>query len=234
MWGMAAAVSEADNKTPAKFRTELVELKSLKPHPRNYRKHPADQLEHIKQSLREHGFYRNVVVAKDSTILAGHGVVQACGEEGILKVPVIRLPIEPDSPQALKVLTGDNEISHLGEIDDRLFTELLKEIKELDTAGLLGTGYDDMMLANLVFVTRAETEIPGFDAAAEWAGMPGDTSGDVPLKLVISFRTQEDRERFVKESSLQIDKREAQTWMTRWPWTERQDWAAIKLEKASA
>ena len=46
----------------------------LKPHPRNYRDHPQDQIDHLIQSIRENGFYRNVVVANDNTILAGHGV----------------------------------------------------------------------------------------------------------------------------------------------------------------
>jgi hypothetical protein len=55
--------------------TELIAIKELKPHPRNYRSHPEDQLVHLVNSIKQHGFYRNVVVAKDNTILAGHGVV---------------------------------------------------------------------------------------------------------------------------------------------------------------
>lgn len=74
------------------MKTELVALSKLKPHPRNYRKHPADQLAHIKASIKQHGFYRNVVVAKDDTILAGHGVVQAAKEMKVKQVPVFRVP----------------------------------------------------------------------------------------------------------------------------------------------
>jgi len=54
---------------------ETVPIHLLKPHPQNYRSHPADQLEHIKQSIREYGIYRNIVVAEEYTILAGPGVV---------------------------------------------------------------------------------------------------------------------------------------------------------------
>ncbi len=55
----------------------VVPIAELKPHPRNYKKHPADQLAHLEASLKQYGQFRNVVVARDSTILAGHGVVAA-------------------------------------------------------------------------------------------------------------------------------------------------------------
>ena len=92
---------------------ENVEINNLKKHPRNYKEHPEQQLEHIIKSIEEHGFYRNIVIAKDNTILAGHGVVQASKLMGKQKVPVIRLDIDSDSTQALKVLTSDNEIGNL-------------------------------------------------------------------------------------------------------------------------
>ena len=56
---------------------ELIELALLKPHPDNYHAHPDDQVEELAASLRQHGFYRTVVVARDLTILAGHGIVEA-------------------------------------------------------------------------------------------------------------------------------------------------------------
>ena len=70
-----------------------VAISGLRPHPRNYREHPEDQLEHIKASIVENGFYRNVVAARDGTILAGHGVVLAATAMGLRKVPVIRLDL---------------------------------------------------------------------------------------------------------------------------------------------
>jgi ParB-like chromosome segregation protein Spo0J len=101
------------------FRTVRVPIGDLKPHPRNYQKHPADQLKHIQASIAAHGYYRNIVVARDNTILAGHGVVEASRAMGKKRVPVVRLDVAPDDPRALKVLTSDNEISNLAEVDDR-------------------------------------------------------------------------------------------------------------------
>jgi ParB family chromosome partitioning protein len=92
-----------------------VDIELLKPHPRNYRHHPPDQIEHLKASLREHGVYRNVVAARDWTILAGHGLVLAAKELGWKAISTAKLDIKPDSPRALKILAGDNEIAHLAE-----------------------------------------------------------------------------------------------------------------------
>lgn len=210
-------------------RRELVA--NLKPHPRNYRQHPEDQLEHIKESIRRTGIYRNVVVANDLTILAGHGVVEAAKALGLDSVPIIVLPIGPTEPAALKVLTGDNEIGHLGVIDDRALSEILREIKKSDITGLAGTGYDDMMLANLVFVTRADGEIKDFDAAAMWAGVPGYEQGTDGVKLVIAFSSAKDRKRFCEEKDVRVDKTaiKGTTWSTRWPWTDREDVSALKF-----
>ena len=114
---------------------ETVPINNLKPHPQNYKEHPENQLDHIIKSINEHGFYRNVVIAKDDTILAGHGVVMACIKMGKKEIPCIRLDIESDSTQALKVLTSDNEITNLAQVDDRQLSEILKEI--LDNIHLL-------------------------------------------------------------------------------------------------
>lgn len=210
-----------------------VDICTLKIHPRNYKTHPPDQIIHLAESIREHGLYRNVVVARDNTILAGHGVVQAAHHLGLGRVPVVRLDLDADEPRALKLLAGDNEVAHLGEVDDRALSELLKEIKETDIDGLLGTGYDEMMLANLVMVTRPKGEIADINEAAEWVGMPEYQQDDERCKLLITFASPADRDEFAAAAApigLRIDKHESGTWTTRYPWTERDDTSHVKVE----
>ena len=210
------------------FVTERLAITALKPHPRNYQQHPDNQLEHIMQSIRIHGFYRNIVVAKDNTILAGHGVVQAAEKLGKARVPVIRLPIEPNDPRALKVLTSDNEISNLAETNDRALTELLKEILQLDN--LDGTGFDEAQLAAMAMVTRPASEFADFNAAAEWVGMPEYMPNEVPFKLVVSFRTEADRTKLLEQlgarTAQNSNGRTATLW---WPEREREDLASLKF-----
>jgi hypothetical protein len=175
--------------------SEMVSIEELHPHPRNYRTHPDDQLEHLAASIREHGFYRNVVATRDGTVLAGHGVVEASRLLGLAEIPVIRLDIDADDRRATKIMAADNTVSHLAEDDDRVLTELLKELSDADD--LLGTGYDEQMLAALAMVTRPASELADFDAAAEWVGMPSfGTATSDPLKVIVSFETPEDRASF--------------------------------------
>jgi hypothetical protein len=151
---------------------ETVALAVLRPHPRNYRSHPPEQLRHIQKNIQDYGIYRNIVIARDSTILAGHGVVAAARALGYTHLPIKRLDLDPDDPRALKLLVADNGISHLAIDDDRLLTDTLRDLHRLDPALLLGTGYDATALADLAFITRPEHELRTPGAAAEWVGAP--------------------------------------------------------------
>lgn len=211
---------------PIQLLDETVPIDRLRPHPRNYKVHPPDQVAHIAASLDEFGFYRDVVVADDYTILAGHGVVDAArsiyadgrtirgetyeiaSDEGTEErsvvysdeVPVRRLVgCAPDSPEALKVLANDNELGRFAERHDRVLTELLREIQTQSPTGLVGTGYDEMALANLLLITRPASEIRNADAASEWVGMPGYTPAGDTWKIVLNFKSERDRQRFLDE-----------------------------------
>lgn len=131
------------------LQVEDFRLQDLRPHPRNYSVHPEEQLEHLMQRVREYGIYRNVVIAQDNTILAGHGLIQALKKMGRETVPGVRIPMDSEDPAALRLLTGDNEVSQLSEKDNQLLSGLLTEIKSFDLNGLLGTGFNETSLALL-------------------------------------------------------------------------------------
>jgi DNA modification methylase len=146
---------------------ELLDIATLRPHPRNDRIHPPDEIAHLRQSIREHGIYRNVVVAADGTILAGRGVVQAAQEEGRTQVPGQRRPYGPDDPRALKLLVGDNHIADQSRQDDALLAALLQDIAADDPMALLGTGFDEAMLAALLDGQGLEHGTGGDDAGRD-------------------------------------------------------------------
>ncbi len=212
--------------------TEEVAVADLKPHPKNYKVHPEGQFVHIAESLKQHGVYRNVVIARDGTLLAGHGVVEAAVKLGVKKIAVVRLDIDPDAPGALKVLAGDNELARFAEADDRALTELLKHIGKEDSIGLLGTGYDEKMLAALVMVTRPASEIMNMNEAAEWVGMPEYDEGGSQIKLVITFESEKERKRFIDKSRLKILKMVGATWSSRWPAVGIEDTSSVRFEAA--
>lgn len=215
------------------FTIQLIQVEELKPHPRNYREHPQDQIDHIIQSINEHGFYKNIVAARDRTVLAGHGVLTAVKQMGWSRIPAKILDLDPDDPRALKILTGDNELGHLGIIDDRQLSELLKEINNFDPAGLMGTGFDQSMLSNLVYVTRPRDEIQDIDEAAEWAGLPGYEPAAPIYKCIVSFKSEEDRAHFmelINVTHIMHTWDDGKTWSIWYPDREREDISSIKWE----
>lgn len=211
-------------------QSELVLVNMLKAHPRNYKKHPEEQIAHLMQSIDEHGFYRNVVVARDYTILAGHGVVQAVramGLYGPTHVPVIRLDIDPDDPRALKIMLSDNEIGLFADVDDRRLTDMLKAVQE--ASSLLGTGYDKHSLMARVLASRGTGEVADENAAAQWAGLPEHDGASGTVKLVIDFESVEMRDKFVSEHAIELNSSDTTTdnvsaW---WPPRARHDVASL-------
>ena len=169
--------------------TQDVAVADLRPHPRNYRTHPDDQLAQLAHSIEQLGFFRPVVLAQDGTILAGHGIVLAAQRLGRTHVPAIRLPLHPLDKRALKVLVSDNESRNLAMPDDRALTELLKELQTADS--LMGTGFSEASLAALLFATRPATEVPDLDRAAEWAGTghPHDPGSRPAVRVIFTVAT---------------------------------------------
>lgn len=197
---------------------ERVLLSDLHPHPRNYQKHPEAQIEHIRASLRKYGQFRPVLVADDLTILAGHGLTESMIKEGMTEGDVRRYPFGPNEPAALKLLALDNELNNFAEVDDRMLTEMLKEVAELDLEGLLGTGFDEAMLAGLLFVTRPANEINKLEDAKAWAGMP---EFEIPEDVILTIRldSPEDRQKVVDLLGLTNASitRGKTMWSTWWP-----------------
>lgn len=213
--------------------TELVKLSQLTPHPRNYREHLDDQVEHLMRSISDFGFYRNVVIASDDVILAGHGVVQAAQKLGKRKLPVVRMPFDSNDPRALKLLAADNTLSFTAMDDDRALTELLRELAEMGE--LPGTGFDSQQLAALAMVTRPASELADFDAASEWlgAGMPEFApADDRSIRLVISFDSETEREELAEQLELTVHKPGGATaaWAASWPPRPKEDLASLRFE----
>lgn len=128
--------------------TELVDIAGLREHPKNYKLHKENQLVHIQETMRIAGVYKNVVIARDGTILMGHGVVKAALAAGRKRISARRLDVDPNDPRALKLVAVDNEVGNLAERDDAALAGLLRGV--VDVEGLLGTGLDEDQWARLL------------------------------------------------------------------------------------
>lgn len=190
-----------DTLDASDYTVEQRDPRSLQPHPQNYRRHPEEQVAEIARNIRDLGLYRPVIIREDGTILAGHGITLACIELGMATIPVY--VFGGSEAQARRLLVADNELPRLAEDDDRALAELLKEVSQ-DYGDLRGTGWDEEKLANFLVVTRSEAEVPGFDAAAEWVGLPEveEKEREVGVKMIVWFRNETDRDQFMVNNDL--------------------------------
>lgn len=146
-------------------KPELVPMSEIKPHPRNYRSHPPGQIEHLAASFRQFGVLPTTVIARDGTILGGHGVWLTAQRFGLDEIPATRLDLDPDSPEALKLLAALNFLGRLALDDETALHALLADVAETDAAALLGSGWEDRDLARLaakISPTPPE-DFPGYD-----------------------------------------------------------------------
>ena len=198
------------------MQVEMHEPESLVEHPKNYRQHPPEQIAHLIKSIKANGFYKNVVVSTDNVILAGHGVVKAARKMKADKVPVIKMPFDSEDPRALKVVAGDNEIGRLGMVDNDGLAKMLSSIQEMDD--LLGTGFDEQSLADLLRQINPDEEIGDeIDVMAEWVGMPEYENEDMSAvrQIIVSFQNEDDIQAFAKLTGNKITDKTKTIWYPR-------------------
>jgi hypothetical protein len=155
--------------------TESREISALKPHPENYNRHPASQVEMLRRILRLHGLQKPVVIQPDGTILAGHGLVEAAKAEGWAEISCHVY----DGPNPRAFLVADNRSAQLAEPD---IESLLTIIREEDQAGMLAaTAYDEAaMMALLASVNAMQpkgdelVEVEPPEPPAQPVTQPGD------------------------------------------------------------
>ncbi len=140
-----------------RMTTESRPISSLRPHPRNYRRHPEGQLAILRDSLRIHGLRKPVVIQPDGTILAGHGLVEAARAEGWREIDCHVY----DGPNPDQFLVMDNRSADLAEDDAAALLAMLQEAEASDA--LQATGYGEEDLAALI----AEVEGPWVDDNSE-------------------------------------------------------------------
>lgn len=119
---------------------QRVKVAGLRAHPRNYNVHPAGQVEKLAASLRKFGQVRSIVTWR-STILAGHGVVEAARLLGWQEVSADVLPDEYPEHLALAYVAADNELARQGEPDLAQLAAILEESAAADAELLEAAGF---------------------------------------------------------------------------------------------
>src|SRR5882757_7381546 len=79
------------NQTASTLEIAYRKISDLRPYTRNARTHSKRQIRQIADSIKAFGFTNPVLLKTDSTIIAGHGRVEAARLLGMNEVPTIQL-----------------------------------------------------------------------------------------------------------------------------------------------
>jgi hypothetical protein len=148
---------------------DRVSVQSLKPYPRNARRHSRAQIKQIAASIERFGFSNPVLIADDGGIIAGHGRVAAAKLLGIETVPAVRLSHLTEEEKRAYVI-ADNKLALNAGWDRELLAIELQGLVDLDFDIEL-TGFS-LAEVDIVLDEARESSTEGTDASAEDAIPP--------------------------------------------------------------
>ena len=113
------------------LKIDYVNIDEIKPYENNAKLHPAEQVEQIKQSIKEFGFNDPIAIDENNVIIEGHGRYIACKELDIKEVPIIRLEDLDDEHKRAYMLVH-NKLTMNTDFDIELLIEELDNIFNID------------------------------------------------------------------------------------------------------
>ena len=95
----------------------LVDVSTLKPHPKNNNKHSPEQIERLSQIIEYNGFRNPIVVSKASGFITkGHARLEAAKKLGWAQVPVDFQEYKSEEAEYADI-TADNAIASWAQLD---------------------------------------------------------------------------------------------------------------------
>jgi len=123
-----------------------IEIKKLKPSVYNPRKISEEDMESLKQAIKEFGLVEPIVVNKDFAIIGGHQRVRAASGLGMAKVPCIMVDLDKRREKILNLAL--NRI--VGTWDETKLSKLITEISKYDGDIKNLTGFRDFEMNQLL------------------------------------------------------------------------------------
>lgn len=131
------------------LKIEYLNKEELKPYANNAKIHTAEQVEQIKNSIKEFGFNDPIAIWHDNEIIEGHGRLLAVMEmPEIEKVPVIRLDGLTDKQRKAYTIAHNKLTTNTGFDNDVLGIEIKDVMSEIDMTELGFSDFEVTILTN--------------------------------------------------------------------------------------
>lgn len=215
---------QAKQRLKMNIKDRIVEFaripaKELKPNPRNWRTHPKAQQDALRGVLAEVG-YAGAVIARrleDGTLelIDGHLRAETTPDQDI---PVLILDV--DEREANYLLATIDPLGNLAETNASILDDLLRDVQS-------GNAAVQEMIGDLYRKSENPT-IEDVLANDEWVGLPEYENGEAAIKLIIQFRSLDDRIAFEKQAQLPSlgDTQVKSIW---WPEKEKSNVTAVQF-----
>lgn len=129
------------------MKLETLRIQELTPDPKNARKHDAENLKILAESLKKFGQRKPIVISDSGQVVAGNGTLEAAKKLGWLEIQAVRVPADW-SPEMIRAYAlADNRTAELSEWNTE---ELNAQLLELE-----GSGWE---LEDFGFVTVESSE----------------------------------------------------------------------------
>jgi len=157
-----------------------IPVASLKPFPRNARKHSKTQIRQIAESIRVFGFTNPVLIGDDDRIIAGHGRVAAAKLLEMPRVPTIRLD-DMSEAEIRAYVIADNRLAEKAGWDREIVANELQFLADLQIdLDVTVTGFElpeiDILVGGLDSAGAVDEadRLPAIDESAPPVTRPGD------------------------------------------------------------
>ena len=174
------------------MKIETINLDDLKLYEDNAKRHPKKQIEHIKQSIKDHNYNIPITIDENNMILCGHGRYQALKELGYKKVDVIRLTHFKNMEEKIAFMVAENHTNmETGFDDDKLYKNLTDIGKAIDMSSYginLDKAFDNLFKENARHMTndKYNLDLVDFDTSTDdfWQMPIIENDGFIPDSLI--------------------------------------------------
>ena len=194
---------------------EWVDISTIQPDPNNPRFN-ANTIPMVVDSIKKFGFSSPIIVRKaDNIIIAGHTRYQAAKDLNLDKVPVRYMDLDP--VDAKRLALADNKIQESSAWDYNKLTNVLQDIQNVDVDFILGLGFNDNELDNILDRRAPGDTIHGEGPSIwkdEWQDMPEFDQQDETShrSIIVHFENNDDVIKFQELIEQQFGPKQKSIW----------------------